>query len=86
MEVLFYGCFLILCLVGALLHFRADQVEKARQPNIDNVAFKQFQRSFYLVYFLALLGDWLQGPYVYALYRYSSKTDSDFTCNTLLMY
>jgi hypothetical protein len=29
-----------------------------------------FQRSFFLVYFLALLGDWLQGPYVYKLYAY----------------
>ena len=29
-----------------------------------------FQKNFFLVYFLALLGDWLQGPYVYKLYAF----------------
>ena len=35
-----------------------------------------FQRSFYLVYFSALLGDWLQGPYVYKLYAYYGFKES----------
>ena len=35
-----------------------------------------FQRSFYLVYFAALLGDWLQGPYVYKLYAYYGFKES----------
>lgn len=30
--------------------------------------FRSFQRSYLLVYYLAMLADWLQGPYVYALY------------------
>ena len=31
-------------------------------------AFKSFQRNYLLVYLLAIGADWLQGPYVYALY------------------
>merc|ERR1712226_936671 len=59
-----------LIFVAALLHRLADSREKQRLPNIDSPQFVKFQRSFYLVYFLALLGDWLQGPYVYKLYSY----------------
>jgi MFS family permease len=31
-------------------------------------AFEDFQRNYLIVYFLMVAGDWLQGPYVYALY------------------
>ena len=30
--------------------------------------FKAFQRTYLIVYFCAMAADWLQGPYVYALY------------------
>ncbi|ORC91205.1 putative molybdate-anion transporter-like [Trypanosoma theileri] len=33
-------------------------------------AFKKFQRSFLIVYFLAMAADWMQGPYVYRLYSH----------------
>eukprot|EP00802_Teleaulax_amphioxeia_P013564 Tamp_13616.p1 GENE.Tamp_13616~~Tamp_13616.p1 ORF type:complete len:472 (-),score=126.06 Tamp_13616:287-1588(-) len=32
--------------------------------------FKKFQRSYLIVYVCAVMGDWLQGPYVYALYAH----------------
>lgn len=32
--------------------------------------FKSFQRNFLLVWFLASFADWMQGPYVYNLYRH----------------
>ena len=32
--------------------------------------FRAFQRSYLMVYYLAMLADWLQGPYVYALYHH----------------
>ena len=38
--------------------------------------FSSFQKSFFLVYFLALLGDWLQGPYVYKLYAFYGFKES----------
>lgn len=34
-----------------------------------NSDFKAFQRAYLIVYYLAMLADWLQGPYVYALYE-----------------
>uniref|UniRef100_A0A914N109 Molybdate-anion transporter n=1 Tax=Meloidogyne incognita TaxID=6306 RepID=A0A914N109_MELIC len=37
--------------------------------NRDNIPFKRFQRVYLLVYGLAVAGDWLQGPHVYALYQ-----------------
>jgi len=33
-------------------------------------AFRRFQRSYLLVYLLMMSADWLQGPYVYALYQH----------------
>ena len=33
-----------------------------------SAAFKSFQRIFLLAYYSAMTADWLQGPYVYALY------------------
>jgi len=33
-----------------------------------NADFRKFQRVFFVPYLLALLSDWLQGPYVYRLY------------------
>lgn len=35
---------------------------------ISDAAFKNFQRVYLVVYLLAMAGDWLQGPHVYALY------------------
>ena len=32
------------------------------------VDFKKFQKNYLFVYFCVMAGDWLQGPYVYALY------------------
>ncbi|NXL68522.1 MFSD5 protein, partial [Chordeiles acutipennis] len=32
--------------------------------------FRRFQRRYYLVYLPALAADWLQGPYLYKLYRH----------------
>ena len=41
-----------------------------------NCLLSSFQKSFFLVYFLALLGDWLQGPYVYKLYAFYGFKES----------
>ncbi|XP_033744845.1 molybdate-anion transporter-like isoform X1 [Pecten maximus] len=37
-------------------------------PSVGDASFKQFQRIYLVVYMLAMAGDWLQGPHVYALY------------------
>ena len=45
--------------------FQLAKKTAQQQSSVSNANFIKFQRSFFLVYFLALLGDWLQGPYVY---------------------
>lgn len=41
------------------------EVEKLKTP-----AFKKFQKNYIFVFLLAFFSDWLQGPYVYALYDF----------------
>lgn len=69
MEIVIFGSFFILSLAAYGLNHAAKKTE-TQQQSVSNVNFIRFQRSFFLVYFLALLGDWLQGPYVYRLYSY----------------
>ena len=40
------------------------KVEKKEEESQES-KFKKLQLKFFAAYFLALLGDWLQGPYVY---------------------
>jgi len=39
--------------------------------------FRGFQRTYLVVYLMAMMADWLQGPYVYALYESYGFTQSD---------
>lgn len=41
-----------------------------RSKNINNPTFVNFQKKYFVAYFLALLADWLQGPYLYKLYSH----------------
>jgi len=76
MESLIYGSFMGL----SALAFGTRQVAKKSEKeksSVSNINFLSFQKSFFCVYFLALLGDWLQGPYVYKLYAYYNFKESD---------
>jgi len=75
MELLIYAAFLVLAVLAYVSRQVASKGEE-RKVNVSNINFKSFQRSFYLVYFSALLGDWLQGPYVYKLYAYYGFKES----------
>ena len=57
----------ILSVVCTLAYFklRISQDQFAQNPN-----FVSFQRRYVVIYLLAVLGDWLQGPYLYRLYHY----------------
>lgn len=68
-EMIVFGSFFLLSAAAFVSNQLAKRTEQQRQ-SVSNVNFIRFQRSFFLVYFLALLGDWLQGPYVYRLYNY----------------
>jgi len=75
MEVLIFGSFVVLAFVALAFHFMSRQTDDQRK-SVSNVNFVSFQRSFFVVYFMALLGDWLQGPYVYKLYSYYGYPES----------
>ena len=69
MEIIIFGSFFVLSLIALAFNHLAKRTEQQRQ-SVSNLNFIKFQRSFFFVFFLALLGDWLQGPYVYKLYNY----------------
>ena len=90
MELIIYGTFLALSLLAYGARRVANKGDE-KKISISNINFKRFyflamfnftsfyssfQKSFFLVYFLALLGDWLQGPYVYKLYAYYGFKES----------
>ncbi|CAF4097350.1 unnamed protein product, partial [Rotaria sp. Silwood2] len=56
------GCLIFICFI---LHLYTRQV----QQQIKDPHHRAFQQVFLFVYLLALAGDWLQGPHVYALYE-----------------
>ncbi|KFM79688.1 hypothetical protein X975_13749, partial [Stegodyphus mimosarum] len=51
------------------------QTTKSNLPSANNIHFRIFQRKYFVVYFLALFGDWLQGPYIYKLYSHYGFTN-----------
>lgn len=65
MDIFTSGLFLLV--VGcSLLHYYTRSTAK---PVKDNANFNKFQTLYLTVYLMAMLGDWLQGPHVYALYE-----------------
>uniref|UniRef100_A0A8C1U935 Molybdate-anion transporter n=1 Tax=Cyprinus carpio TaxID=7962 RepID=A0A8C1U935_CYPCA len=48
----------------------------ATQTAVANPAFRRFQKLFLKAYLLALWADWLQGPYLYKLYRHYNFLES----------
>lgn len=70
MMVITYVAFAILstvCMIITAYTWRAYQASAATV--INNPNFTKFQRQYFSAYFLALIADWLQGPYLYQLYR-----------------
>ena len=50
------------------LYARRSSAKNSELEKSKNARFHSFQRNFIMVYLLAMLSDWLQGPYVYELY------------------
>ncbi|CAN8062570.1 unnamed protein product [Agarophyton chilense] len=64
---------MILCVVVRsaqwMMESRSESAEgKSSTQNARTPEFKSFQLNYLVVYLLAVAADWLQGPYVYALY------------------
>ncbi|GFO21247.1 molybdate-anion transporter-like isoform x1 [Plakobranchus ocellatus] len=62
---IFLGGFYILVALCAILHLAT----RVALPPTSDASFNAFQRTYLVVYLLAMAGDWLQGPHVYALYE-----------------
>lgn len=74
---MYFQIFIVLILVTVLVRVAQYFVESdtATKPDTNAPAtpsktpqFKAFQNNYLIVYLLAIAADWLQGPYVYALY------------------
>lgn len=65
--------FVVLVALCATLELSKHKEGKA----MTNAAFQTFRNNYVVVYALMMAGDWLQGPYVYALYQYYGFTQAD---------
>lgn len=73
----YMGWFGITALVCAGVYYRSWS-----SSTIRNIEFSGFQRMFFVVYLTMMMADWMQGPYVYALYDHYgfSKGQSEQAC------
>ena len=75
-----HAAFILSAAVAVALTFGKDLIKGKLSTNSDvggqTPQFKAFQRTYLTVYLLMMAGDWLQGPYMYALYdAYGFKHD-----------
>ncbi|XP_022103950.1 molybdate-anion transporter-like isoform X2 [Acanthaster planci] len=68
--MIFVSSFYALCVCCSLLYLYT----RSAAPSSDDAAFRRFQHRYLVVYLLAMAADWLQGPYVYALYEHYGMT------------
>lgn len=76
---------LFITFVAAAAGFYVTKIQKTeniRIPlggsfNISTDLDKKFKRDYLVAYLLAMLADWLQGPYVYALYAFYGFSKAD---------
>ncbi|CAF4891208.1 unnamed protein product [Rotaria magnacalcarata] len=62
---MFIFALVFLIFVCFILHLYTRQVEQ----QIKDPQYRVLQQIFLIVYLLALSGDWVQGPHIYALYE-----------------
>jgi MFS family permease len=65
MDIFTNGLFLLIVFCSVLYYY----TRSTAKPVKDNANFNKFQTLYLTVYLMAMLGDWLQGPHVYALYE-----------------
>jgi MFS family permease len=63
---MFWACALLTAVATTYAQKSTQQVSGSKIGT--SPAFKRFQFTYLCVYFMMMAGDWLQGPYVYALY------------------
>ncbi|CAI7750813.1 unnamed protein product [Closterium sp. NIES-54] len=73
MEAYFWVVFAVLVVLCLVLEFSRGSKDRAQTTP----AFESFKNNYLLVYCLMMAGDWLQGPYVYALYQHYGYDKGD---------
>jgi MFS family permease len=73
MEAYYYLVFGVLVAVLAALEFSKSSKDRITT----SAAFNAFKNNYLVVYSLMMAGDWLQGPYVYALYQHYNYSQGD---------
>ena len=90
MDTIVLFSFGILCLVAIAVKrlSKSDSKDDSAKGGIedfsDEAKYKRLKIKFFAAYFLALFGDWLQGPYVYQLY--ASYGFAENIIGTVIMY
>lgn len=64
----YWGSFLVLASFCALTFCIQNDKEAKKVNTARTEKFKDFQKNYMIVFLLAMISDWLQGPYVYQLY------------------
>ena len=75
METLVFSAFGALCFVAFIVkQYSKNNSKNAKENGIEDYSdeskYKKLKWKFFSAYFLALFGDWLQGPYVYQVGTY----------------
>jgi MFS transporter, MFS domain-containing protein family, molybdate-anion transporter len=68
MESFYLAIFTVAAVLAGVLEY-GNRVGKGN-ATATNSDFSKFRKNYLLVYSLMMAGDWLQGPYVYALYQH----------------
>ena len=70
LRAMFNLLFVFLCVLSAALYYHQNLRDNGGGGSPTTLEFRRLQRSYLVVYVCAVLADWLQGPYVYALYAH----------------
>jgi MFS family permease len=66
----YVGWFVALLIILVLFNQFTPSTSSTAPSKITSPEFKRFQTTYLLVYLIMMAADWLQGPYVYALYSH----------------
>ncbi|CAM6117418.1 unnamed protein product [Calypogeia fissa] len=73
MELFYHVVFWVLVLVLGALELSKSSKDRVATTS----AFTAFKNNYIVVYSLMMAGDWMQGPYVYALYDHYGYSEGD---------
>jgi len=70
-------CFMLLVVITGIVVWISYEAARGTARGDADKGVKKFRNLYLAVYFMAMFSDWLQGPYVYALYESYGISSSD---------